>query len=275
MSETNDQPKSFTTHIILAVLVILIVAGLYFWLSEKPAPEPVSVPIPEPIVQEPIEVEPEPIVEEPVFEPQVVEQEPVLEEPLPPPEPIVFDDATVKTSVLGLTNYEAAASLLVNDDLLQRFVVLTDNMANGNVAPQHQLLVAPSQSFRVYQQAGKHWIDAASYKRYTKYVDSFDEMDTEMLVQLYNKYKPEISEHYAEIGDPDDDFNFVIVDAINHLLDTPEVPVPVEVYSDSVMYKFSDARLEALSAPQKHLLRTGPENMRRIKAKLREIRKAL
>jgi hypothetical protein len=271
MSEVNEQPKSFTTHIILAVVVVLIIAGLFFWLSDDPEPEPVPVVLPEPIV----EVVPEPVIEEPVFEPEIVEEQPELEEPLPAPEPIVIDDAMVKTSILDLTNYEAAASLLVNDDLLQRFVVLTDNMAKGNVAPQHQLLNPPTQDFRVYQQAGKQWIDSASYQRYTKYVDSFDEMDTEMLVQLYDKYKPTITEYYAEIGDPDDDFSFVIIDAINHLLDTPEVPVPVEVYSDSVMYKFSDSRLEELSGPQKHLLRMGPENMRRIKAKLREIKSAL
>ena len=51
--------------------------------------------------------------------------------------------------------------------------------------------------------------------------------------------------------------------------------MPVEVYTDSVMFKFKDQRLEALAAPQKQLLRTGPENMRRIKAKLRELRTAI
>ena len=48
--------------------------------------------------------------------------------------------------------------------------------------------------------------------------------------------------------------------------------MPVEVYSDSVMYKYTDERLENLDGPQKQLLRTGPDNMRRIKAKLREIK---
>lgn len=60
--------------------------------------------------------------------------------------------------------------------------------------------------------------------------------------------------------------------AIDELLDTPEVPVPVEVYTDSVAYKYADSRLENLNEPQKQLLRTGPDNMRRIKAKLRELK---
>ena len=64
----------------------------------------------------------------------------------------------------------------------------------------------------------------------------------------------------------------MLLSAIDELLDTPEVPVPIEVYSDSVMYKYTDERLENLDGPQKQLLRTGPDNMRRIKAKLREIK---
>jgi hypothetical protein len=41
------------------------------------------------------------------------------------------------------------------------------------------------------------------------------------------------------------------------------------------MYKFADRQLESLTTPQKQLLRTGPENMRRIKAKLREIKDSI
>jgi hypothetical protein len=41
------------------------------------------------------------------------------------------------------------------------------------------------------------------------------------------------------------------------------------------MYKFKDERLESLSGPQKQLLRTGPENMRRIKEVLRKLKTAL
>ena len=37
-------------------------------------------------------------------------------------------------------------------------------------------------------------------------------------------------------------------------------------------YKYADDRLESLNEPQKQLLRTGPDNMRRIKAKLRELK---
>lgn len=280
MSDENLQPKSLVPHYVLgAVVVVLVIAGVLWLQEDTPPPEPVSAEEPqESAYSKPIDdvVESAP-TPPPVEEPEPVEMpEPVtIEEIQPEPEPLDISDAAIKTALLTLTNYDVAASLLVNEDLLRRFVVTTDNMARGDTAPNYQLLTPPSQSFRVYQQAGKEWIDAASYKRYTAYVDAFDEMEVDRLISLYRDYKPTIAEIFAEIGDPDDDFDYILIDAINHLLDTPEVPMPVEVFTESVMYKYRDERLESLSGPQKHLLRTGPENMRRIKAKLRELKEAL
>lgn len=265
MTDTTTK-KSIVPHIVLGVIVILIIVIGYYAFSDDEKDETPYV--------RPVEVQ-EPVIEPIVEEPEVEEYVEPFVEPEPIPEPVDTSDAAVKNAVLELADYEAAAALIVNDDLLRRFVVLTDNTAKETVAPNHQITVAPEQKFRVYEQSDRSFIDAASYKRYSAYVDTFDSMDTDELLSLYENYAPAIADIYAEIGDPDEDFKFVLADAINHLLDTPEVPFPVEVYSDSVMYKYKDERLESLSAPQKQLLRTGPENMRRIKAKLRELRDAM
>lgn len=266
------ESKSFTPHIALIVIVVLLVAlGFYLFTGDKE--EPVVPPV------EVMEPEPElPVVEEPVESEYATEDDTDMLEEMPAepePEPIDISDAAVKSKVISITDYEPIASLIVNDDLLRRFVVVTDNIARDTLAPNHQFVQPPEQDFRVYEQAGRTFIDAASYKRYTPYVEAFDAMETDALLSLYESYKPAIEKIYDEISDPDNQFTSSLADAIDHLLNTPEVPVPVEVYSDSVMFEFKDERLEALSGPQKQLLRTGPENMRRIKAKLRELREAL
>ena len=92
---------------------------------------------------------------------------------------------------------------------------------------------------------------------------------------MYDNYKEVIDEKFAEISRPGSNFDDTLLKALNELLDTPQVPVPIEVYTDSVMYKFKDERLENLSAPQKQMLRMGPENMRRIKDVLREVKEEL
>jgi hypothetical protein len=268
----NEGEKSLVPHITIGVIFLLIVVVVYLWPSELPdepdivAPEIVVSAAPEPIPTEILEPEPEPEEPEPVL------QEP---EPIPEPEPLDVSDGTVKTKLLQLSDYDSFARLLINDQVLQRFVIMTTSLANEEVSANNQVLVAPEKPFRIFQQAEKEWIDPASYKRYTPYVDVLESVETQSLLELYAEYKPAIEEIFAEISDPSDDFNEMLVTAIDLLLDTPEVPVPVEVYSDSVMYKFSDSQLESLSAPQKQLLRTGPENMRRIKAKLRELKSEL
>jgi len=271
MSEKDSTTKSLVPHFTIAVALIAILATYFLWPNDDVDMPPMEAPTPL-IVPDPVP-EPEPDLIEEVIEP---EEEVIPEpEPLPEPEPVDISDSGVKTELLNLTDYDTLAKLLVNNDLLQRFVIMTNNLANENLAANHQVLIPPEQPFRTFVQADKEWIDPASYKRYTSYVDVLESLDTASLHQLYAQYKPAINKIFAEISGPRDDFGEKLTDAIDLLLDTPEVPVPVEVYTDSVMYKFKDKNLESLAAPQKQLLRTGPENMRRIKAKLREIKQIL
>lgn len=275
MSETSEN-RSFTPYLIIAAVLLVGVLAVAFWPSpEAPPVEPepvVALPEPEP--------EPEPEVFAPAPPPPVLELEATdtvddLPEPMEiEPEPLDTSDVAVRSALMDISGseQEEANRILVSDSLLQRFVVTTTNLADHEMAPNHQLLAPPQQSFRVYSQAGKQWIDAASYKRYTPYVNLLEGFDTDALLALYQTYKQDIQAKYDEIGDPGRDFDRVFVQAIDHLLDTPEVPVPVEVYTDSVMYKYADERLQNLDEPQKQLLRTGPDNMRRIKAKLRELK---
>lgn len=277
MSESSEK-KSLGPHFIIVGILLIVILAVVFWPSED---EPETVINPEPEITEP-EVTPS---EEPeIFEPsqpaptveldEKDEVEPLPEPVEPDPEPLDTSDPAVKASLIesSSADEETVNRMLVNEGLIQRFVVSVTNLANDEMAPNHQLLTPPEQNFRVYSQAGKQWIDAASYKRYTPYVDMLESFNNEALLNIYGIYKEDIQAKFSEIGNPNENFNEVLVQAIDQLLDTPEVPVPVEVYTDSVAYKYADERLENLNEPQKQLLRTGPDNMRRIKAKLRELK---
>jgi Protein of unknown function (DUF3014) len=66
-----------------------------------------------------------------------------------------------------------------------------------------------------------------------------------------------------------------VIVVIDHLLAAPEPVAPIELAQPKVMYQFADPALEERSAGQKIMMRTGLDNELRLKAKLREIRKAL
>lgn len=268
----TENGKSLVPHFVVGAIVLVVILAIVFWPSEPEPETPVIAEVVTPLIEQ--EVLPPQIEEAPEI---VVEETPMtLEmEPAPAPEPLDTSDGTVKTKLLQLSDYDSLARLIVDDALLERFVIMTNTLADETVATNNRVLVRPDKPFRTFQQAEKQWIDPASYKRYTPYVDALASIDTASLLELYSLYKPAIDNIFAEISSPSDNFNDKLTDAINILLDTPEVPMPVEVYNDSVMFKFADPQLEALAAPQKQLLRTGPENMRRIKAKLREIKESL
>lgn len=296
-TQTSSQMAQMKPYLIAAGVLFVILLVAFFWPSSSE---------PEPIVSQPVAVEiepeqsafndeslnnlnsadagqrnvPEPDVFEGTPEIQSLELEASDEMPPPPPmeiepEPLDESDGAVKSALLAIAESPLVAKYIVDEGLLQKFVINVNNIANEEMSPNHSLLTKPDSSFRIYQQADREWIDAASFKRYNSYVDALESMSTDDLLSLLDTYRPIIEEKYAEISMPNSSFDTTLLDAINELLDTPVVPLPIEVYSDSVMYKYRDDKLENLSGPQKQLLRTGPENTRRIKDILRDLKDAL
>ena len=80
---------------------------------------------------------------------------------------------------------------------------------------------------------------------------------------------------YEELGYPSAYFNDRVIDVIDLLLETPEIKRPIRLSQPHVLYTYADPDLEALSAGQKALLRSGQNNVVRVKAQLRELRASL
>jgi hypothetical protein len=80
---------------------------------------------------------------------------------------------------------------------------------------------------------------------------------------------------YLELGFPSGNFNDRLIEAIDDLLDAPEIAGPVKLLQPKVLYQFADPDLEARSAGQKIMMRMGSGNAAKVKAKLREIRHQL
>lgn len=298
MSNEQSQIEQMKPYLIIAGVLFVILLAVIFWPSssnndsanELDENEPSEVVVGEPAPNvSPNEFESETgitdMVSPDVFEPpQAIEEvelngESVVEDYLAEevPEEIIVDtsDAAVKSALISIAKSPILGKLLVNDSLIQKFVINVSNLADEELTIKDSLVVTPDGEFKTYNQAGGKWIDRASFTRYTPYVDTLESMEVSELLSIYDTYKPDIDERFAEISRPGTRFDDALIDAINELLDTPEVPMPIEVFSESVVYKFKDPRIEALSGPQKQLLRTGPDNMRRIKDVLRTLKEEL
>jgi hypothetical protein len=84
-----------------------------------------------------------------------------------------------------------------------------------------------------------------------------------------------IEEAYRELGYPGTEFQETLEEAIDVLLKTPIPEGEILLEEKVTTYTFADPNLEALSDIRKHFLRMGPQNVRKIKAKLREIKEVL
>ena len=293
---TKSNPNKASWPLIGSIVVVIVVIGVAWqFTGSKPAPVVVEKPIPAPIVKPELEkvVEiPEPVIEEPIMEePEVVIVEEVIE-PEEDPLPALNDsDDWLKIKLSEITWRKELLTLIIDEDMIRRFVVFTDNFSQGIVAYEHSPFVLPkakfapeadSASFQTTtqgQNAAKikqnvwQW-DENSGKRFSLYIDLLRSMDSENLIQWYMEVKPLIDEAYQELG-YEDDFSNTLQDAITRVLDMELPKSSMALIQPSVMYKFANPQLEALPDTDKLLLRLGKDNLLVIKSVLLELHEKL
>jgi hypothetical protein len=247
--------------IAITLMVLIGIAGgvFYFFIYEKPAETP---PVEQ--IQE----------EQPA---QAPAEESVIEEEVPELLQVELDqsDDMVRSLAQVLSSHPEAASWLMSKDLIRKFVGAVDNIANG-LSPRSQVdFFNLEENFKVIEINGLYYLDHEGYDRYNLVGDVFSSLDSEGWVQLYDQSMLLIQEAYTDLGYPDEDFNKTLTAAIVELLKAPVVEGDILLEAKVISFAIADPRLENLSEAQKHLIRMGPENVRKIQAKLREIGLAL
>lgn len=290
----DTAPSRLPMLIVVAILVVLLAVAL-LWPSSELDTTPIMLPpVAEinpvatednlPDSEDTVLIEPN-ITEEftsvtPVGEANIEELAPVAEfvEPViieVVPEPLDLSDKAIKQGLITALRAPLLSTLIVNDSILANMVASVNNTAQGTLPENVSLLTPPATEFSVFKQADNQFITPESFTRYNVYAQTFAEIETEDMLALLDQYEPQIMAQFEQIALPNAQFTSTLINAINRLLDTPTVNLPIPVISDSAMYKFANPQLEALLPAQKQLLRMGPDNMRLVKAKLRELRTAL
>jgi hypothetical protein len=100
-------------------------------------------------------------------------------------------------------------------------------------------------------------------------------LDAERCAALYRRAKPLVEEAFRALGPGEEPFDDRLARGVRVLLATPLPTGDEELVQPKVFYEYADPALESLEPAQKHLLRMGPANARRIQEKLRELASAL
>jgi len=267
-----QRKSSFWPWLGVALLMGGVVAWL-FWPRATPSPATPAKVLSPPAVQPPAAAMPDPAggIRHPIA------SEAAADMAIPA---LADSDDEAWSALSGLLGNDAALGILLRDHLVQRLVVLVDNLTQRSVPPSalpYRPLQDPIRTLGASGADAPAALDtAANASRYAPYVAAFTSADPAALAATYRRFYPLFQQAYVELGYPQGYFNDRLVQVMDHLLQTPELAQPPWVEPNGRgRYRFSEPALESLSVGQKSLLRLAPEQAAEVKRQLRAIRAAI
>lgn len=189
--------------------------------------------------------------------------------------PLPETDALVRQLLVKLSSHPKVLAWMATDGLIRNFTVATLNVSEGTTPVVHWPGLKPTGRFTVIETPRGPVLDPKSYRRYDEYAAAIGALDAPGTARLYLTLKPRILDAYRELGVPEGDFDPVLERALGVLLTTPAVEGEIPLRLKVLSYQFVDPDTQAQPAAARQLLRMGPDNMRIVQAKLREIARQL
>jgi len=253
--ETPEPPRARATPILVIALAGLILggAGAWWWIRANRAPAPAT----------------------PATAPST---EAVITESAKParPLPALGQMDTFLRALLGtMSAHPDFARWLATDDLIRQMANVIDCISRGQSPATEVAVVRPQGDFDVTRR-GPPTISPASFRRYDGLATIVESLDAKAVIEAYRTIHPRLDEAYRALGRTEGGVDHAIDVALQALIETPVPVEPVRVSAGKgATYIFADAQYERLQPAQKQLLRMGPDNVRRIQTRLREIQALL
>ena len=253
--ETPGLPRNRTTPILVIALVGLILggAGAWWWIRTNRAAEP-ATPVTAPGTEAAVTAPGEPAR----------------------PLPMLGQMDTFLRAMLGsLSAHPEYVRWLATDNLIRQMANVIDRVSRGLSPAPEVAVLRPQGDFDVTR-GGPTTISPANFRRYDGLASVVESLDAKAVVEAYRTIHPRLDEAYRALGRTEGGVDHAIDVALQTLIDTPVPVEPVRVISGKgATYVFADDKYEQLQPAQKQLLRMGPDNIRRIQARLREIQALL
>lgn len=263
---------------VAVVIVGVVLVGFIvnkFWLGQATPEEGIAV-MPEPIALESdaypdIQAVPDIPALPAASVPQPVSE--LVDEALSSPD--ITGDELLQEELSSLGFDELLTSFFSDDHPLDVSAALLDGISRGSLLRKILPANAPAVPFGVELEGGINYMSVASYNRYDVYVDSIASLDVTLIAESFHRLRGVYEGAYESLGLDPEDFDNSVIRTLDIVLATPEINDPIALERKSVMYLYADPELEKLPSVQKQLLRTGPDNIRRIKQVAQSLRDRL
>jgi hypothetical protein len=210
--------------------------------------------------------------EAPPAPPPVAQQAPPApkEEPLPP---VDQSDARIRQLLAGTS--AKLAAFLDQTGLLERWVQVANAIAEDRSPREPLSFLAPKRPFTVQQKREHAFVDPRSYERYDVFAGVVASVDAKAFANVVHELHPLLQGAYRALGYATGDVDQLASRALQRIVQAPVVEGRIELKPAGALYKYADEKLESLGAVEKHLLRMGPANEKKIQQKAAEIADAL
>ncbi len=250
---------------ILLLLLLFGAAAWYFFIAEPAEVHelPTSLLLPVKTTAEPqTPTEPEDIEVYIAPEPEIVP------DPLPS---LNESDPEITQALAAMVGAKALQTYLVKSDVISRFVTTIDSLAYRQVPAQVNPVRLVPGGFKTHEEEENIALSEENFTRYDGYVALINTADTDVIMAFYQRYNPLFQQAWEENGH-EGSFNQRLVEVIDELLATPDVPRPIYLTKPEAVYLYAQEALESMTAGQKILVRMGSANAAVVKEKLAEIR---
>ena len=184
-------------------------------------------------------------------------------------------DAEMRKALSGLFGAEAIDAYLKPDGIVRHIVAFVDSLPRKHIGADAQPIKPIVGGFIATGDEQATPLSAENAAKYTPYVAVIRKVNPKLVSELYFHYRPLFQQAYEELTKTDGRFDDRVLQAIDGLIDAPEIRDPVLVIRRDAFYEFVDPNLEQLSAGQKFMIRLGPDNAAAIKSTLRALRASL
>ena len=249
----------------LFLIILFAVAAWYSFVKE-----------PNEVHELPVQHLPPAKAEQPTEPVQASEDIEVYSEPEPvdllDPLPLLNEsDAQLSQALTELVGADPLAHYLVKDQIASRFVATIDSLTSRQVPPLINPVRPADEKFIADMDGETITMSTENFARYDGYLSVMQGVNSGALVSIYQRYYPLFQQAWEENGG-EGSFNSRLLEVIDHVLTTPDVPGPVYLNKPEAVYVFEDPELEAMTAGQKLLVRMGSVNASLVKEKLAEIK---
>lgn len=286
-----DAGEKSNQLIIIAGFAVVIIVALVIWLlgrdevtDQTQVNTPIALPEAPPDIELPLSVggaddaqespHPGAYMNEPVSDEGVEIEEVISEQDIPELPSLSESDPLFKEDMEAVS--KGLSPWLNTTDIIRKLLVVLNDFSQGMRIYKHMKFFTLNEPFKVDRDRHGLYMDPAGYRRYDGLVKAIQDIDVQVAIAVYNRYRPLFNEVFSEFGYPE---SYQLEDLFRksaaEILEAPVIEDRISLYRPSVRYKFSSPKLENLTPVQKQMIRMGPENTRKIQEKVRILIEAL